>query len=1103
MATMQTISRVLIAVILSCAPAAAQFAITWPSEAATVSGALPFTVQNAPAGTSHVEYIFDGWRIAGVADRPPFNFTVADGTEYMDGFRTVTAKAYGAAGTVLGTSAGVGFTLNNFGGTGFSFSLSGSSGTVELSFTGTPAGPPTTRTWCFVEGQYSPDVSFDLNDGSVPKTDLFDTTNDWIIWENGHNIATGDPIYYQAGVASTPLTANTTYYAVVVDRFKFRLATSRANALAGTYINLTAFGTGTQKFNHRPFGQRWFIQDTTPATIDTTKIRNGQHLFVCNVWSSATTNTQVDSVLGNPVTTFSQLATISNGTVPMELRAAARVHLVTGGTHSLAPYMANTDGSTTALTATDVYYFSSNTSVATVSGSGVVTGVAPGRAFIRLRYNETHSFDLPVDVRATAGFPHFGRDGTILTTYDPDSSMFLRSVFLLGSGSLDVDPRYDEWTAKSAINTMQEGLPTDVWTQTTEAGFLTAWNNALAPIETRLAAHPEWGTYWTLDNIFSSSGGVGLGGPRGLAASAVTQANFATALTDIAATGRGTAANVKDEVDGTYRSGPHPVSTWDATNFTSIAVAADGTATATFKQQPWSANVLLTGSSNGGNGVCITGATSAGLNGCHFILSTSRFTFTFGKVAAAEGTYNSGTDANLRLTYWQGYQKENTVTVTASSGTCSVALTNHGYTVGRNFGIRNSSGFTDTDLRNFFVVATVPDANNFTFACPLVSDGSYSSMILRLMWNPPIPHNLFTLVRAQLDAVPGSAPMAAPLEGRSGNSQFALWNGTEGGAGFTDFDEDYNTISGNLGDPSGHPGGVVQQRYLHPTQRHEVLHINHPRVDLVSAVWGDYEKQAAGDWPRWDVDLRFAIGDAPADIALAPWALIAQGSAGLRYYTWEKPDEQASRLSLGIGSNTSVGINPLWTLEHWRAMGLANNLIDRLESLCLSRQIAPPYYGRKYVTGARQSATELMLVIASFSEIPESLTVDLEQFAYEGGSVSRYILNDKRISVSAETGSTDTVTIGPRSTVVYVFHSGASPLRTYRATRPLASGAASIAMRYGYWDDGLTENGDAVDCGSEACSVTYDPQLGRFYGMFLHRASGGEIIVRSAVERLH
>ncbi len=70
-----------------------------------------------------------------------------------------------------------------------------------------------------------------------------------------HNFETGQQIVYLAGAGTAigtsagALVEGTTYFAINVEKNKFKIASSRANASAGTAIDLTAAGTGaTQAF---------------------------------------------------------------------------------------------------------------------------------------------------------------------------------------------------------------------------------------------------------------------------------------------------------------------------------------------------------------------------------------------------------------------------------------------------------------------------------------------------------------------------------------------------------------------------------------------------------------------------------------------------------------------------------------------------------------------------------------------------------------------------------------------------------------------------------------------------------------------------------------
>ena len=76
-----------------------------------------------------------------------------------------------------------------------------------------------------------------------------------VVTLNSHGLATGDAIYLTTtGALPTGLTANTLYYVVNLGVNTFGLATSRANAYAGTRINTSSAGSGTHSLRFCPYG---------------------------------------------------------------------------------------------------------------------------------------------------------------------------------------------------------------------------------------------------------------------------------------------------------------------------------------------------------------------------------------------------------------------------------------------------------------------------------------------------------------------------------------------------------------------------------------------------------------------------------------------------------------------------------------------------------------------------------------------------------------------------------------------------------------------------------------------------------------------------------
>jgi hypothetical protein len=76
-------------------------------------------------------------------------------------------------------------------------------------------------------------------------------TSTEVITYAGHGLSAGEAVKYYNGGGTTlaGLTTATTYYAIIVDANTFKLATSAANATAGTAINLTGTGNNAQYFD--------------------------------------------------------------------------------------------------------------------------------------------------------------------------------------------------------------------------------------------------------------------------------------------------------------------------------------------------------------------------------------------------------------------------------------------------------------------------------------------------------------------------------------------------------------------------------------------------------------------------------------------------------------------------------------------------------------------------------------------------------------------------------------------------------------------------------------------------------------------------------------
>lgn len=91
-------------------------------------------------------------------------------------------------------------------------------------------------------------------DISVANNTVTETTHGWV---------TGDRVYVTGADLPAGLTTGTEYYIIKVDANTYKLATTLANAVAGTAVDLTDFGSGTLKAGQTAYTIRMLATDST------------------------------------------------------------------------------------------------------------------------------------------------------------------------------------------------------------------------------------------------------------------------------------------------------------------------------------------------------------------------------------------------------------------------------------------------------------------------------------------------------------------------------------------------------------------------------------------------------------------------------------------------------------------------------------------------------------------------------------------------------------------------------------------------------------------------------------------------------------------------
>jgi len=191
---------------------------------------------------------------------------------------------------------------------------------------------------------------------------------------------------------------------------------------------------------------------TTDASmhIDTTALSNGSHELL----NSALTNAE------NLVGTVQRFITVDNGRVPMALKSGwSEIVLAPGQTQAMAPTLVYTNGDESPL-ATGVEYRIDNHNVAAVNSSGIVTAVSNGVATLTSTA-QGKSATARIVVSTHAGFPHFSKDGEILTQYDPSRSLFLKEAFKLTPEEVRNTPSLGNAAQMAGINALEGSLYSD------------------------------------------------------------------------------------------------------------------------------------------------------------------------------------------------------------------------------------------------------------------------------------------------------------------------------------------------------------------------------------------------------------------------------------------------------------------------------------------------------------------------------------------------------------------------------------------------------------------------------------------------------------------
>jgi len=251
------------------------------------------------------------------------------------------------------------------------------------------------------------------------------------------------------------------------------------------------------------------------ATLDTTTVTNGVHYF----WAFAQ---YCDPVGGSAETGYSEVdrtagvsfaANVQNGHTPMAVNPGVQnLTLTPGQTYTLAPFLQYTDGSTGSgtftyaidhacvpgdPTRTDMLFpCTSGTTYplnnargatyATLSTTGPASSTVitaqpgmVGESYITVTDTTSgKTTKIPMQVRQYQSVTHFGRDGSILHSYDPAKSIFRTSIEDFDQGILTgQEPQLAPHIVRSGYTAFETGMALDPRGYSSYAQWQSAWNS--------------------------------------------------------------------------------------------------------------------------------------------------------------------------------------------------------------------------------------------------------------------------------------------------------------------------------------------------------------------------------------------------------------------------------------------------------------------------------------------------------------------------------------------------------------------------------------------------------------------------------------------------
>jgi hypothetical protein len=382
----------------------------------------------------------------------------------------------------------------------------------------------------------------------------------------------------------------------------------------------------------------WQNPNSVTFSLDTTQFSNGPHELDISMNSrTGPTNPQWVNWRGM----VNQVVQFQNGHVLQEIIPQLQnVFVPPGSVVEVGCTRIYTDGQTGACS-TPVFA-SASASVATVSGTGNVQGVAAGFTQVTLQ-DGTRTSTANVWVTSTPAVPHFAGNGQLLQSFHPGKSLFVISPFTLGPTAF-TSPAVNAQLAQSGFNTLSFGVYINPWDVTASYSTWQANFNQQTGAEMQWAQANNYHLLLTGDDIFRRIGGDAwytLNWPSGKQA-------VQYAVSSLASTGVGIGIEGIDEASMLWGPNPVPAGNIGASNlFTGVSCAAQN-CTVNWPNNPIPAGYTF----------AMTGAPNTGLDnaaGTYFTVGSSTSTgFSFNAPQAPGGSYTVSNASGLQFLWFGG-----------------------------------------------------------------------------------------------------------------------------------------------------------------------------------------------------------------------------------------------------------------------------------------------------------------------------------------------------------------------------------------------------------------------------------------------------------------